>query len=216
MPQRETAPHARAREQLNAAIRTLYEDTLVPVREIARLVGVTERNLYLTVRRLGCRPRMRLAPGGGRRLVPLSDAPPAMRGGAGLDAAGVRRAARAIERAVAQQRMLTATVLAERERCAAARIARRQGEADMRALAHLSQARRELARLQAAESARAEARARDMAVEAARTAELRRELARKLANLVSDAQAPDAPATDTPAVQAPHNATGARIRLLSD
>ena len=60
-------PHALARRAQNDAIRTLYEETLVPVREIARLAGVTERNIYALVRRLGCRPRLRLASGGGRR-----------------------------------------------------------------------------------------------------------------------------------------------------
>ena len=38
MPPRLT--HAQARRAHNASVRTLYEDTLVPVREIARLAGV--------------------------------------------------------------------------------------------------------------------------------------------------------------------------------
>jgi len=63
---RTNSPHTRARDALNAAIRTLYEDTKVPVREIARLAGVSERNIYGLVRRLGCRSR-------GRDPVPAED-----------------------------------------------------------------------------------------------------------------------------------------------
>ena len=216
MPREKPSPYLRAREKFNACIRTLYEDTLVPVREIARLAGITERNVYATVRRLGCRPRMRLAPGGGRRLVPLADTRPAKRGGAGLDAAGVRRAARAFRRAVEHQRELANAALVEQQSRAAARNARRKNEANLRALAQLSQARRELGRLVAAEKARVDARARDAAEEATRTAELRRELARKLANLTHDVPVPDAPAASAAPVHEPRQDTNARIRLLSD
>ena len=48
-----TAPPARAQDALRAVetpltaqARALYEDTVVPVREIARLAGVSERTLY--------------------------------------------------------------------------------------------------------------------------------------------------------------------------
>jgi hypothetical protein len=216
MPHRELIPRANARATLNACVRTLYEDTLVPVREIARLVGITERNVYATVRRLGCRPRMRLAPGGGRRLVPLADSKPAMRGGGGLDAAGVRRAARAVRRAVERQRKLAAAAVTDRQSRAAERNARRKCDADLRALSQLGQAFRELVRLEAAEQARAGERAHAQAAEAARTEERRRELARRIANLTRDAPAPDARGADAVAVQEPRKATGARIRLVSD
>jgi len=216
MPLEKPSPYLRAREKFNACIRTRYEDTLVPVREIARLAGITERNVYATVRRLGCRPRMRLAPGGGRRLVPLADTRPAKRGGAGLDAAGVRRAARAVRRAVEHQRKLVAAALADRDTRIAEKNLRRKCEADLRALSQLGQALRDLAQLEAAEKARADARARDAAEEAACTDELRRELARKLANLTHDVPVPDAPAASAVPVHEPRQDTNARIRLLSD
>jgi hypothetical protein len=216
MPHREPSSRANARPTLNACIRALYEDTLVPVREIARLAGITERNVYATVRRLGCRPRMRLAPGGGRRLVPLSDAPPAMRGDAGLDAALVRRAANACRRAVERQRKLAAVALARRQSRAAARSAERKCAADLRALSQLGSAFRELARLDTAENAQAEARARAAAEEAARTEERRRELARRIANLSRDVRASEAPSADSATDQASRKTTPARIRLVSD
>jgi len=90
-------PHALARRAQNDAIRTLYEETLVPVREIARLAGVTERNIYALVRRLGCRPRLRLASGGGRRIVPLGAATDDS-----LDAESVQRVMLVCSEAVAQ------------------------------------------------------------------------------------------------------------------
>jgi len=102
----------------------LYEASLVPVREIARLSGMTERSVYAIVRRRGCRPRMRLACGGGRRIVPLSQAPTARRGRAGLDAAGVARAAQATEEAA--EKIAAATLFALEE--AARRKAEREEE----------------------------------------------------------------------------------------
>ena len=109
--------HAHARRAHNDAIRTLYEDTLVPVCEIARIAGVTERNIYALVRRLGCRPRVRLASGGGRRIVPLGasgEASPA------LDAERVKRALRCCRAAIARAtRQGAATRAARHARSAA-------------------------------------------------------------------------------------------------
>ncbi len=48
---------------LMARVRGLYEDTAVPVREIARLCGVTERTLYKYIARGGWRRRYIRAPG---------------------------------------------------------------------------------------------------------------------------------------------------------
>ena len=42
-----------ASESLTARVRALYENSVVPVREIARLAGVSERTLYKYVRRGG-------------------------------------------------------------------------------------------------------------------------------------------------------------------
>ena len=44
MPHRESSSRADARATINACIRTLYEDTLVPVREIARRITNLGRN----------------------------------------------------------------------------------------------------------------------------------------------------------------------------
>ena len=134
-------PHALARRAQNEAIRTLYEDTLVPVREIARLAGVTERNVYALVRRLGCRPRVRLASGGGRRIVPLG----ATRG-AELDAGGVQRAMLACTKAVAQAERVAADARAAREAGATMRQAGRDAAAQARTLELLARTISELAK----------------------------------------------------------------------
>src|SRR5690242_6441920 len=47
-------------------VRALYEGGVVPVREIAALVGVCERTLYKYARRLGWTPRVTRRPGDGR------------------------------------------------------------------------------------------------------------------------------------------------------
>jgi hypothetical protein len=200
MPHRELIPRVDARATLNACIRTLYEDTLVPVREIARLAGVSARNIYALVRRLGCRPR-------GRNTV---------RAGKRLAAATTRRAAAACRRAAERQRKLAAVARAELKRHATQRRAQRQREADARALSLLAQALRELARLDARNLARADAHAQAEAVEATDLDERRRALAIKIANLTRDASPPDPPADEAAAAQAPHQTAAARIRLLSD
>src|SRR5688572_10644143 len=108
--------HADARRAQNDAIRTLYEDTLVPVREIARVAGVTERNIYALVRRLGCRPRVRLASGGGRRIVPLASSGEMP---SGLDAESVNRALQRCMEAVSHAERLTDAARAAKEERAA-------------------------------------------------------------------------------------------------
>lgn len=50
------------KSDLMARVQALYEDTAVPVREIARLCGVTERTLYKYVRKGGWRRRYIRAP----------------------------------------------------------------------------------------------------------------------------------------------------------
>ena len=70
---------------LTMQVRALYEDTVVPVREIARLAGVTERTLYKYVQRGGWRRRHRClardqavaAANFGRRLAPSAAFAPA-------------------------------------------------------------------------------------------------------------------------------------------
>jgi hypothetical protein len=49
-----------------AQVRALYEDTAVPVRDIARRAGVTERTLYKYARKGGWKPRYAWTPDGAR------------------------------------------------------------------------------------------------------------------------------------------------------
>lgn len=55
-----------AAPDLTARVRALYEDTAVPVREIARLIGVTERTVYGYARKHRWKPRYRWMPDGSR------------------------------------------------------------------------------------------------------------------------------------------------------
>ena len=116
----------------------LYERSLVPVREIARLAGVTERNVYALVRRRGCRPRLRIGPGGGRRAFSLEDAP------CELDAAEAERAIAACAAARARLHAAAEAQAQERERRAVLRQARKETEAEARALLLLCRALRDL------------------------------------------------------------------------
>jgi hypothetical protein len=143
-------PHALARRAQNDAIRTLYEETLVPVREIARLAGVTERNIYALVRRLGCRPRVRLASGGGRRIVPSGTAGTAD----SLDAAVVRDAIARCADAVDQARRLADASRAARTRSAALRQDRKAASRQARVLALLARTMRDLAAVKTGEARR--------------------------------------------------------------
>ena len=136
------SPHALARRAQNDSIRTLYEDTLVPVREIARLAGVTERNIYALVRRLGCRPRVRLATGGGRRIMPFENATDAP-----LDAESVQRVVQRCDQAVQKANGLAAAARVARDDRAAKRLASRAAGADARTLALMVRAMRDLAAL---------------------------------------------------------------------
>jgi hypothetical protein len=126
---------------LQDCICLLYEHSLVPVREIARLAGLTERNVYATVRRRGCRPRVHVGADGGRRLVvPAHDTPPEV-----LDLAAMQQAVAAC--AQARQRALDAA--AERAAARSARVARKQAireaEAEARTLSTIAGALRNLA-----------------------------------------------------------------------
>jgi hypothetical protein len=58
------AAQAAGELDLTARIRALYEDSAVPVREIARLAGVTERTLYRYVERHDWKRRYRVLPRG--------------------------------------------------------------------------------------------------------------------------------------------------------
>ena len=76
---------AAAPQDLTARIRALYEDTNVPVREIAAIAGVTERTLYKYVEKHGWTKRYHVLPRGreaaahnrGRRWLPTTGVAPA-------------------------------------------------------------------------------------------------------------------------------------------
>jgi hypothetical protein len=69
------APATPAEPALTERVRTLYESGVVPVREIARLVGVGERQIYRYAQRLGWKARVRwLKPvARGRARLPLAE-----------------------------------------------------------------------------------------------------------------------------------------------
>lgn len=139
------SPHALARRAHNDAIRKLYEDTLVPVREIARVAGVTERNVYALVRRLGCRPRVRLASGGGRRVVPFAVSP------AALDADSAAALRQSCKEAAAALERLADEARAVREKRSASRRDLRAARTQARGFALLARAIRDLTAMVEAE-----------------------------------------------------------------
>jgi hypothetical protein len=142
------SPLAAAFRARNDSIRALYEDTPVPVREIARLVGVTERKIYALVRRLGCRPRRQLA-GDGRRVVPRA-APTTC----DLNSENVQRVVQRCSEAVAHAKHVAAATRAARDERIARHQARRSAEADARTLLLVARAMRDLAAITSGAAAR--------------------------------------------------------------
>ena len=86
---------------LTDRVRDLYENSVVPVREIARLAGVTERTIYKYAERGGWKQRVkRFARGAGGRFIPAEDAgKPHACGLKALDPEGARQASAQCERA---------------------------------------------------------------------------------------------------------------------
>jgi hypothetical protein len=131
---------APAQPSLQDCICLLYEHSLVPVREIARLAGLTERNVYATVRRRGCRPRVHVGAEGGRRVTaPAQEAPEV------LDFAAMQQAVAACAEARQRARAAAAERAAERSDKLARRQAIREAEAEARTLAMIAGALRHLA-----------------------------------------------------------------------
>jgi AcrR family transcriptional regulator len=149
-------------------VRALYEGSAVPVREIAKLAGVSERTLYKYVARYGWRKRYRENPRGlaaaaanrGRRVKPSPGFAPAKGAGGrfirredkgqpfaaglkALDAAGERRAAAACASAQRLARIAEAEAHVQR-----------WGEAMPRAIRAVVQARDDLAAHDAAQKGR--------------------------------------------------------------
>jgi hypothetical protein len=203
MTQPEAPFRAPAQPSLQDCICLLYEHSLVPVREIARLAGLTERNVYATVRRRGCRPRVHVGEGGGRRIVmPANEAAPPT-----LDIEAARRAIVAC--AQARQRALDAA--AERAAARSARVARRQAiresEKEARTLSVIAGTLRHLAIVErnagmngegAAAGARRKRGTRHAAEQPARDVErMRVDLAQKLEAMVQAWQEEDAAVATT-------------------
>jgi hypothetical protein len=158
-PQRETA--------LTLRVRELYEGSVVPVRALARLAGVSERTLYKYVQKGGWRRRypvrgveaaaasrgrkhapgrLRTAKGAGGRFVRSEDAAkPFARGLKALDPVG---AVQADERCVRAGQAAEIALASARTKVARTRVDR-AGEAQLRALTLACAALVELARLQA-------------------------------------------------------------------
>ena len=145
---------------LTERVRALYEDSIVPMREIAALVGVTERTIYKYARKGGWRQRhVCLARAAGGRFIPRAEAgKPHARGLKALDPEGAQRAAQACDRAEA----LSAQALAQAASAAHHRAARAQAEknmaAELRALALLTGALLDLAKTENAVRGRPSAR----------------------------------------------------------
>jgi AcrR family transcriptional regulator len=133
---------ARQREQsLAARVRGLYEDGLVPVREIARLCGVTERTLYKYAARGRWRKRYArraLHKGAGGRFIPQGEAGKATAGGLkALDPLASAAAETACVEAGTIANRAAARTLADHEAQAAREAVLREFETRARRLAAL-------------------------------------------------------------------------------
>jgi hypothetical protein len=224
--------HAPAQQQhagltpLTLQVQDLYENSAVPVRDIARLVGVHQRTLYKYVQKYRWRRRYNI-PGvaekpkppqkpsrftlqprgtGGRFVARERASAPALHGLKALDPAAAARAAAACARAK------------EVSDAAAARARRlREKLSHLRALILLLRAARDLAAVAAAQKTRAARRAARAAAAAERHEDLRRSLAAKLDALAAEAAAAPAQNASAPAApeaSAPPAPPSPRIRAL--
>src|SRR5262249_8291774 len=121
------SPYAVARAKLNAAMRALYEDTAVPVREIARLAGITDRAVYTLASRYHWRLRSPAKGKHRRRPVPRERLRESARVAAKSPRA--RQDMRNLQHAVTKRRQVP-TVAAELEQNAAKIFARRRTHAE--------------------------------------------------------------------------------------
>lgn len=160
-------------------VHALYADPNVPVREIARLVGVSERTIYKYARKLNWTPRVvRLARGAGGRFIPRADAgKPHAHGLKALDPAGAQQAALRCARAGVLSAQATAEVMTAARRRAARAQAAKDMAAELRALDLLTGALLDLAKTQ--NDLRGERRAR-------LGRRLQGAILRQLAHLISD------------------------------
>jgi transposase len=133
-------PAARGRACLPVErVRALYEDSNLPVREIARLAGVSDVTVYNYARKLawkrGARP---LVKGAGGRFIPLAEAGrPHTRGLKALDSLGAQAAAEACARAGIIADDAAAAAVADARARAAGEQAARDAQAWMRTFERL-------------------------------------------------------------------------------
>ncbi|MGE0564714.1 MAG: helix-turn-helix domain-containing protein [Pseudolabrys sp.] len=117
-PRDKPAGDQEMRMSLTARVRALYEDGLVPVRELARLVGVTERTLYKYAARGRWRKRYArraLTKGAGGRFVAREEREQGAAQASGikaLDPPGAAAAEAACEKAVSMAERAARAVLA--------------------------------------------------------------------------------------------------------
>ncbi len=146
---------------LTERVRALYEDSVVPVREIARLAGVTERTIYKCAHREGWTPRVtRLSRDGtaaglaargvaGRFIRREDEGKPHPRGLKALDPDGAARPAAACVRAAKLSEDAVARAGAAAELRAARARSARDAAAYLRTLGLLTGGLVELAKLRA-------------------------------------------------------------------
>jgi hypothetical protein len=130
---------------ITARARALYEDSAVPVREIAQIAGVTERTIYKYAAKHAWKPRYRWSPdrgwrarakfapakGAGARFIRREDkGRPFATGLKALDPAAAARAAAECRRAQAQAGQAQAEAEEEQRFETSARGQRRQRELD--------------------------------------------------------------------------------------
>lgn len=157
-----------ARAERIARARMLYEETSVPVREIAILVDATEGMILRWARRFAWKPRAVVQPRAARgRLLPLTDAErPAFRGRRAREAgAAEAAAARCVRAGLLTERAASAIVAETRRRAveqqsaAQRRAAERQAARDREARVRLWEGlAREIGRLATIKEARQRAR----------------------------------------------------------
>jgi hypothetical protein len=171
---RERSPRARARENYLAApeakilhapeppvnelepfVRDLYENSVLPVHEIARIVGVTERTIYKRAKKGGWKPRVvRLGRGAGGRYATRADEGAAVRGLMALDPDGAARAAgRCVAAGLLSKIAAAAAVQAAQDRADRAR-AEKESDQRARSFGLLLDTLREVVRLRARASPR--------------------------------------------------------------
>jgi hypothetical protein len=131
-----------APNRLLALLRFLYEETPIPVRELAQVAAVTERTIYKYAQKLAWRPRVvRLARGAGGRFVTLAElGRPLAAGLKALDPeAAERAAARCVAAGLLSQEAAT-EALEESRRAAAVRAEAEERETEVRIAVNLLRA----------------------------------------------------------------------------